>query len=494
MYEYWYNKKGAVAVIFALILSALLICGIGFIDLNRQLTTRAKLQTLIDAAELSGIGREGDTQERLDAALTSFQHASSTMEGAWSVSANWEENDTVLRLSADGALDPYILSMIGIDTLDISVEAAATASTAVTGGNVCLLLLVKQAYNQTQIVDQFKNSGSSGNARLEAPNCYLYASSNATNPELGRYKFAVSDRCSPIYFKGIITRGSMYQNCSGSNDEERSDLLIEDPFLKADTQYLSSAWITQQPDYMGVCGSNSHNVEEFYRHIYDSAVPFSGNANDGEDYGDGDPDLITLKPGIYCNGLELMGNIKFLPGFYYIIDKFLIGRLGKPLTTVEGEDVTLYLRQINDAPEWRNADISLKAPETGQFGGIVLLSNGQAATTNLTRSGGLPHGKLNCDKGCWIVDNTFADLTGVVYMPRVHLWARSSNPRNRIYEHDWTSWVLWGAHFEGGSIKFNFPPNGVSAQPDYPEPVKELVSGLIPNEAQITSSSVRLIE
>jgi len=96
----------------------------------------------------------------------------------------------------------------------------------------------------------------------------------------------------------------------------------------------------------------------------------------------------TLSPGIYCSGLSIKGGATLQPGVYVIKGPLTINSQA----TVTGTGVTFYLTG-NQAGFTINAAaaLSLEAPRTGDYGGILIFQDRTAntsATNTLNGSAG----------------------------------------------------------------------------------------------------------
>lgn len=77
----------------------------------------------------------------------------------------------------------------------------------------------------------------------------------------------------------------------------------------------------------------------------------------------------TLKPGTYCNGLSLSGTVTLQPGVYVIQSgDFKVNANAN----VTGDGVTIYLAGSSRVSMNGNANVSLSAPTSGTYSGVLM--------------------------------------------------------------------------------------------------------------------------
>ncbi|MBB6410905.1 pilus assembly protein TadG-related protein [Mesorhizobium sangaii] len=77
----------------------------------------------------------------------------------------------------------------------------------------------------------------------------------------------------------------------------------------------------------------------------------------------------TLKPGTYCNGLSLSGTVTLQPGVYVIQSGDLKVNAN---ANVSGDGVTIYLAGSSRVSMNGNANVSLSAPTSGTYSGVLM--------------------------------------------------------------------------------------------------------------------------
>jgi hypothetical protein len=91
---------------------------------------------------------------------------------------------------------------------------------------------------------------------------------------------------------------------------------------------------------------------------------------------------VALKPGVYCNNLTIGGDATLSPGTYYLYNSIFETRGSANIT---GSGVTIVLVG-NSRLDWgAGGAISLSAPETGQYAGLIIVSdpNGPAQISTM---------------------------------------------------------------------------------------------------------------
>lgn len=99
----------------------------------------------------------------------------------------------------------------------------------------------------------------------------------------------------------------------------------------------------------------------------------------------------TISPGRYCNGMNLSGDIIMEPGVY-IVDGGTLRTNGN--STVTGDGVTIFLTDDAEVQMNGNADISLSAPTTGDYAGVLFWGDGDNAADTTTLFNGTANSSL----------------------------------------------------------------------------------------------------
>ena len=151
------DERGNIAIIFALVLMPLL-AGVGAaMDYSKAADVRAHLQAALDAAVLAGA--KDSTASAQIVTAKSFFEGQQPKTFTTNPSATFSvDSSGVLNGTATAKVPTSVMGVFGVQTLDVTVKAAAAA--APSGSKVCILL-VDQSKSQTLLA----NSG----AQLQAP-------------------------------------------------------------------------------------------------------------------------------------------------------------------------------------------------------------------------------------------------------------------------------------------------------------------------------------
>ncbi|MET4701315.1 Flp pilus assembly protein TadG [Constrictibacter sp. MBR-5] len=112
----------------------------------------------------------------------------------------------------------------------------------------------------------------------------------------------------------------------------------------------------------------------------------------------------TAQPGVYCGGLNVVGDTVMQPGIYVVrLGNFTVGP-----SKLTGEGVTIYLQGNATIQMHGNADVELSAPTSGPLAGVVIVSDRDPATL-LGLTIGLPH---------LLTGNSSKSYLGAIYLPK----------------------------------------------------------------------------
>ncbi|WP_189350144.1 MULTISPECIES: pilus assembly protein TadG-related protein [unclassified Mesorhizobium] len=105
----------------------------------------------------------------------------------------------------------------------------------------------------------------------------------------------------------------------------------------------------------------------------------------------------TLGPGTYCNGMNLKGNVTLSPGVYVLEGNLKINAGA----VIQGDGVTIYMAGSNTVSMNGNATVTLSAPTSGTYSGVLFYGDRTGTTAQSTFNG--------------TADSL---LTGAIYFPR----------------------------------------------------------------------------
>ncbi|WP_224513413.1 pilus assembly protein TadG-related protein [Mesorhizobium sp. CA8] len=105
----------------------------------------------------------------------------------------------------------------------------------------------------------------------------------------------------------------------------------------------------------------------------------------------------TIQPGTYCSGMSLNGNITLSPGVYVVQGDLKINAGA----VIQGSDVTIYMAGSNTVSMNGNATVTLAAPTTGTYSGVLFYGDRTGTAAQSTFNG-----------------TATSLLTGAIYFPR----------------------------------------------------------------------------
>ncbi|CDX20811.1 conserved hypothetical protein [Mesorhizobium sp. ORS 3324] len=105
----------------------------------------------------------------------------------------------------------------------------------------------------------------------------------------------------------------------------------------------------------------------------------------------------TLQPGTYCSGMDLSGNVTLSPGTY-VVQGGLKVNAG---AVIQGDGVTIYMTGSNTVSMNGNATVTLSAPTSGTYSGVLFYGDRTGSSAQSTFNG-----------------TATSLLTGAIYFPR----------------------------------------------------------------------------
>jgi Flp pilus assembly protein TadG len=105
----------------------------------------------------------------------------------------------------------------------------------------------------------------------------------------------------------------------------------------------------------------------------------------------------TIQPGTYCNGMNLNGNVTLSPGVYVVQGNLKINAGA----VVQGSGVTIYMAGSNTVSMNGNATVTLSAPTSGTYSGVLFYGDRTGTAAQSTFNG-----------------TATSLLTGAIYFPR----------------------------------------------------------------------------
>ncbi|MDG4877034.1 pilus assembly protein TadG-related protein [Mesorhizobium sp. WSM4935] len=105
----------------------------------------------------------------------------------------------------------------------------------------------------------------------------------------------------------------------------------------------------------------------------------------------------TIQPGTYCNGMNLNGNVTLSPGVYVVQGNLKINAGA----VVQGDGVTIYMAGSNTVSMNGNATVTLSAPTSGTYSGVLFYGDRTGTAAQSTFNG-----------------TATSLLTGAIYFPK----------------------------------------------------------------------------
>jgi Flp pilus assembly protein TadG len=321
--------RGNVAVIFAIAIIPIMGFLGGAADYSIVSKQRTTLQGLLDSALLAGIQETTSSAEISKANSFFFGN----LKGTWQPlpTASFSVVNGQLVGSASAVITTQFLGIVGYPTIQVSVSAAAVATTSST--KACIILVSSTA-SQTLLV----NSGAS----LTGTSCEIDVDSNNSTA-------AMINSSTSLNVAKVCIKGGATQN-GGSN-----------PAVSPNCSAISNPFVGTLP---GVSSSACNYNNQTY--------------NGGS---------VTLMPGRYCGWTNFNGSgtLTFSPGLYVVQNG---GMTFNSSWTVSGTGVTFYLVDQNATLTFNsNVNASFSAPTSGTYANILMYEPDGLPQSNLPING-----------------------------------------------------------------------------------------------------------
>lgn len=334
------DERGAVAIIFGLLLPCLLGIAALAIEVGYWYSERNKLQVAADSAAYSALVAYS-IDKNLDAAI-----AVGVAQAKASGFSGTAEQVVIAIPSPDGTLGPnssravlrsntrLYLSKLFLDaaSIEIGVNSYAVMD-EVEANTPCMLALRNNQSRSILIAASVQVS----------MNCLVASNSAASNAIWAEGSASLKAEC-------VATPGTIGTNGGASvklTDCPNGQYLRE---TSEDTLATSPFW--------GAPGVPDTTI------LADKAI------SQGR-YGPGMPGGNVLKPGKYGKQVEIDGAVTLAPGVYY----FTNGFRAAPGSSISGAGVTIYIDQSKVVDVAQNVAWNLTAPTSGATKGIAIMGN-----------------------------------------------------------------------------------------------------------------------
>jgi hypothetical protein len=322
------NEEDGIAILFALTMVPVLGIIGGAIDYGRAFAERQHLQATADAAVIAGARAAalsvGDAKVAAEQVLAS-NYGTRSLVATPNISVSGDS----VSVTANLDVPSYLLQIIGLPNLTVKANAFAQPAYEQVvvppepGGDVCILLL-----------DGYKSESfwASGNHQVDAPNCEVHVKSvvsSAAKINMGK----------PLDVKRVCVEGGV--NRIGN------DAGLVGPIEEGCTTADDTIGATLPIPSLANCKSKPRNLKNSTEH---------------------------LTPGTYCGEWKCKGSvskIELAPGIYVFNNATWVTN-----ADIRGTDVTIYFSD-KDSEIVLNGQgsLSLSAPETGTYEGIVMYEN-----------------------------------------------------------------------------------------------------------------------
>jgi Flp pilus assembly protein TadG len=308
-----YDLRANVAMTFALVALPLMVAVGWGVDYSLAASTRARLQSAVDAAVLAGVESSSSGTQAASITVANNVFKANAPKGA--VGTFTFSGSGSLSGSATYSFSTSFGPFTGKTNLSLAVHAQAASH----GSSVCMLLL-----DQSASPGLLLNSGAS----ISAPNCEVDVKSTG-NPA------ATFNSGTTLSASKICVQGSSVTNNGGTH-----------PNLATGCATVSNPFVGKLP------APPSTTCSGTYAH--------GGTINGG---------TVNFSPGVYCGSLNFNGttNVNFAPGVYVISG----GGWNVDGGVWKGTGVTFYFADTSKIQFNSGMNVSLSAPTSGTYSGIL---------------------------------------------------------------------------------------------------------------------------
>jgi Flp pilus assembly protein TadG len=341
------SRRGNVAIITALVAPVIVgFCGVGA-EAGYWYFRQADLQAAADSAAFDGTMalRSGATSSAVTSTATKDATSSGWLPTQGTITVNTpptagtNQNSHSVEVLLSENEQRYFSSLFATGTVPIRVRAVATYNDV---APACMLGLNKSAPNTVQFW---------GNAYADFTSCNIVSDSIASNA------FSVGGSARVI---------APCVETVGGDNVQASLTLTSCSSVTTNAPYVQDPYANVPSPSVGTCSNQS------------------GNGG-------------TLNPATFCGGLSLKNNVTLNPGVYVINGGTLKVNANANVT---GTGVTFYLTNGATVQFNGSAQISLTAPTSGSYAGLVLYGDRTQPTASNTING-----------------NASSSITGAIYFP-----------------------------------------------------------------------------
>jgi Flp pilus assembly protein TadG len=313
------DRRGAIAILFALILVPAVAFVGAAVDYALAFSAQTRLQAVTDIAAQAGARLPATANaNRKEAALKSFN---ANMIGARFVAPEpqIQASNSGVSVTATTAVPTAFMGVVGISTINVSASAKARSQIQ-NGGVACLLAL-----NETS-PDGLHMQGIN---KVSSPDCWAWVNSTAST------SINATGAASGVA-QGFCTAGEV----DGGEHFTPVPFAGCDPMADPFYEQIAKQWVPTTCQHTNLQLKNG---------------------------------TYTLSPGVYCGNtiLKPHAHVTLQPGLYVMRDGYFQVQAGASVT---GNGVTLFFYGMNTMMEVRGGgSLDLKAPTSGDLTGFVIV-------------------------------------------------------------------------------------------------------------------------
>ena len=344
----------------AFILPVMVVGAGAALDISRLHNLKSTAQSAADSAALATVRESvlaGMTNQKLTDTATIFARSALGDAGADAeITATAVPQDSTVTVKINAKSQPRLGRFLGMEETNVAVSATARL---VGKTKICLLALE---------TGSDKTLEASKGAKITGAECSFFVNS--------KEKKAISVRDTARFTASLV--------CSSGGFEGTEINYATMP--KSDCPPISDPLAKRPPPTAGKCD-------------YKNKLVISKGT-------------VSLKPGVYCGGLKIMGSAvaKLDPGIYVMRD----GKLSiEENATLQGTEVGFYLQGADAKIRFDAATtIDLSAPTGGEMAGLLFYEDREVSDIQKHR----------------IYSNNAHTLLGTIYLPKGHLFIQSDKP------------------------------------------------------------------
>lgn len=327
------NEEAQTAISFALALTPLMAFAGAAIDFGVLSQARSAAQNAVDTAVIDA-AKTASTYSSSNINTAAINTQSQNMFNAayrgpaissLNVQTTVNTNNALVTTTATGKITPYLLPIVGINSVDIAVSAQSIATT--TASPACLIALKPTGIG----------INATGNGKLQVDDCGIYINSSDPTQALYGQQNAIV-KATAISIVGGYTTSIAPQPIPKTNQVPVADPLAGIP----------------QP---------GPGVRPAQRACTYTSKQFTGTQTIPADT-------------VYCNNIRFAGDITLSPGIHYFWANISVAAG----TRLKGDNVTLFLGEGASLDSTGNGIVQLSAPDSGTYKGITIFG---ARSTNV---------------------------------------------------------------------------------------------------------------